>query len=77
MSSYKKTKNKYNKIELGGIAYEWYEVWDALYYNFINENKTEFKKNYAISAQVKHWNNKSKSEQNKLKRVAKQYLNTY
>jgi deoxyribodipyrimidine photolyase-like uncharacterized protein len=37
---------------------EWSEIWDALYYNFINKHQEIFKKNYAIAQQVKNWNNK-------------------
>lgn len=77
MSNYTKNKNKYEKIELGGKEYEWFDVWDAIYYSFIGENRTEFKKNYAIAAQVRHWDNKTKKEQNELKKVAKLYMDTY
>jgi deoxyribodipyrimidine photolyase-related protein len=77
MSNYKKRKDEYNKIELNNEKYEWFEVWDALYYYFISKNRNEFKKNYAISRQVSHWDNKSKSEQNKLKKIAKEYFKKY
>jgi deoxyribodipyrimidine photolyase-related protein len=73
MSSYKKKMNVYPKIN----NYEWFEVWDALYYNFINNNKTIFAKNYAIASSVSNWNKKSKDEQQKLLKIAKWYLNNY
>ena len=77
MSSYTGKKDVYKKIKLGTTEYEWFEIWDALYYNFIKENKTEFSKNYAIASAVGHWKRKSKSEQNELVKIAKKYIATY
>ena len=76
MSSYKKKKDVYDKIKLDK-EYEWYEIWDALYYNFINNNKKEFSKNYAIASSVSHWNKKSNTEQNELLKLARNYLKNY
>jgi deoxyribodipyrimidine photolyase-related protein len=53
------------------------KLWDALYYNFINDNIDEFTKNYAISPQVKHWINKSPSEKKKIILSAKNYMKYY
>lgn len=66
-----------HKINLDDREYEWYEIWDALYYNFIHNHKKEFAKNYALASAVSHWNNKSKAEQNKLLRIAHKYLTSY
>ena len=78
MSSYHRKKdNDYKKIELKGEEYEWFEVWDALYYNFINDNKTYLKKNYATARSVSHWNKKSASEKKELLNIAKEYLKKY
>lgn len=77
MSSYHKKQNIYPKIKLDNIEYEWFEVWDALYYNFINNNKTEFSKNYSLATSVAHWNKKSKGDQDKLLHIAKAYLKNY
>ena len=52
----------------------WSETWDALYYNFIFKHRNLLKSNYAVARQVKHWNNKSESEQNEIKKKAKEYL---
>jgi deoxyribodipyrimidine photolyase-related protein len=60
MSNYKKDK--------------WSIIWDALYYNFINNHQKLFKHNYAIAQQVNNWNKKSKSEQNEIIKIANQYL---
>jgi deoxyribodipyrimidine photolyase-related protein len=52
----------------------WSEIWDALYYSFINTHENIFKKNYAIARQVKHWNNKTDNEQKELLKIAKDYI---
>lgn len=70
MSSYKKVNGVYDKIE----GYEWFEVWDALYYNFIKNNKVVFSKNYAIANGVANWNKKSDADKNKIVKIAKMYL---
>jgi len=77
MSNYDKKKNKYKKLKLGDNDYEWFKVWDAIYYNFISTHKSKFKDNYAISRQIKHWDNKNKSEQKKIKQLANLYMDTY
>jgi deoxyribodipyrimidine photolyase-related protein len=77
MSSFKKQKNVYNKIKLAEEEYEWFEIWDILYYYFIYKNKTYLAKNYATANAVKNWNNKSKNEKNKIIKLAKNYLKIY
>jgi deoxyribodipyrimidine photolyase-related protein len=70
MSTFKKSKS--NDLETDEMS--WYEIWDALYYNFIAKHRLVLKKNYAISRQVKHWDNKTKTEQDELLKTAKKYL---
>jgi len=77
MSSYKKRHDMYKKVSVGKSEYEWYEIWDALYYNFINNNKREFGKNYAIASIVSHWNNKTKKEQVDILGIAKGWMKNY
>ncbi len=77
MSTYKKRKDVYQKIKLNDEDYEWFQVWDSLYYNFIDTNKKEFSKNYAIARQVKHWKDKSETEKKKLKKIANVYMDKY
>ena len=77
MSNYKKKKDTYDKIELNNKEYEWYDVWDAIYYNFISQNVKEFAKNYAISRQVAHWKNKSPKEKKEINKIAKSYNKKY
>lgn len=56
---------------------KWDVIWDALYYAFINANKTEFAKNYSTASAVFVWNKKSTSEKNKLLTISKEYLRDY
>jgi deoxyribodipyrimidine photolyase-related protein len=77
MSSYTRKSNVYPKIKLKDKEYEWYEIWDALYYNFIKNNKNEFSKNYSTATAVAVWNKKNKTEQIRLIKLAKSYLEIY
>jgi len=52
----------------------WTTIWDALYYNFINTHHDYLLSNYGTSRQVAHWNKKTKTEQNNLIKMAKEYL---
>lgn len=76
MSKYKK-KDNYTKIILNNKKYEWYEIWDALYYNFIKNNKTEFSKNYAIANAVKNWNKKPTKEKKEITDISNNYIKYY
>jgi deoxyribodipyrimidine photolyase-related protein len=76
MSSYRK-KDKLRLIKINNVDYEWWEVWDALYYNFINNNKVEFGKNYSTASGVSHWKNKNKEDQKKLLMIANKYIKNY
>ncbi len=75
MSTYKKKKN-INVIKLDE-EYEWFEVLDALYYNFINNNSKEFSKNYSTANAVSVWNKKTKTDKDRLLNIAKKYLDKY
>ena len=72
MSNYSKNKSVVKLKD--GNEYGWDEIWDALYYNFINKHYTILKKIYATARNVYHWDNKSKEEQNRLLKLAKLYL---
>ena len=54
---------------------KWEILWDALYYNFINNHYKLLKKNYGTVMQVKHWDNKTKNEQNEIKKIANKFIN--
>jgi len=62
MSNYKKKKDL-----------DWWKIWDAIYYSFINRHKQTLKKNYATSRQVVHWENKSKKEQQQLLNISNNF----
>jgi deoxyribodipyrimidine photolyase-like uncharacterized protein len=53
----------------------WSDIWDSLYYNFINKHQDLFKKNYAIAQQVKNWNNKTESEKDIIIKKANNFIN--
>jgi len=65
MSNYKKSTKSDDK---------WWEIWDALYYNFINKHYNLLSKNYATSRQALHWKNKSKTQQLQLIKTSKLYF---
>jgi len=73
LKSYDQIKLKKNK-ETGQELYYWNEIWDALYYNFINKNYNLLKKIYATARNVAHWDNKSINEREKLLKIAKEWL---
>lgn len=77
MSTYKRSKNKYQVINLDDQSYEWYEVWDILYYNFINKHKTVLSKNYSTASAVTHWNNKKEIQKRQILALAKEYFKKY
>jgi len=76
MSNYKKSDD-FNKIKLDDNEYEWYEVWDALYYNFINHHKIYLKSIYATANSVYILNKKSDKDKQKLFKIAKLYIDKY
>lgn len=53
---------------------EWAQLWDAIYYAFINKHITLLSKNYATSRQVAHWKKKSTTEKELLLNIAKKHL---
>jgi deoxyribodipyrimidine photolyase-related protein len=63
MSTFKRSKND-----------GWSEIWDSLYYNFINKHQDLFRKNYAIAQQVKNWNNKTELEQKLIIKKSNDYI---
>ena len=66
--------NKMSTFKKSSLENSWSDIWDALYYNFINKHQEIFKKNYAIAQQVKNWNNKTDSEQKILIKKANDYI---
>ena len=54
---------------------EWCEIWDGLYWMFINDNKDFFKKNYRMSMMVKMLEKMDQKKQKKLFKLAKSFIN--
>ena len=52
----------------------WCELFDALYYNFINTHEALLAKDYSSSRQVAHWRKKSAIDKKKILDKAKKYL---
>ncbi len=71
MSTYKYSKKLSNEKDY------WCNIWNALYYSFINKHYKLLKINYATSRQVKHWDNKNDNDKITLLKTAKKYINKY
>ena len=76
MSNYKKS-DETKKILLDNEEYKWFEIWDALYYNFINEHKIYLKSIYATANSVSILNKKTDKEKKRLFKIAKLYMEKY
>ena len=50
------------------------KIWNALYYNFIGENKTKLKKNYYTARWVGNYDSKSASERKEIKEIADRFI---
>ena len=72
MSNYK--LNNYNTIIINNKSYYWNDIWNALYYNFIDNNCDLLKKIYSTSRNVRHWIKKTDKEKKDIKLIAKNYL---
>ena len=77
-SAYLKKMGNYNgnkqTIKLNDKEYLWSEIWDALYYNFINTHYKIIKSNYFTARNAYHWNKKSNTEKKEIIKLAKLYL---
>jgi deoxyribodipyrimidine photolyase-related protein len=63
MSNYKKKSDE-----------DWWKIWDAIYYTFIDKHINILSINYATARQVKHWKNKSKKEKDEILELGEQYM---
>lgn len=52
---------------------EWKNIWNALYYNFLQKHDKKLKKT-PYSRNLVHWKNKSKAEQKEIIRIARQTI---
>lgn len=76
LSNYKRDKSSLQVVLKSG-SYYWYEIWDALYYNFVNKNQKYLNKNYSTIHAVSNWNRKSLEQQKQYIKIAKDYLSKY
>jgi deoxyribodipyrimidine photolyase-related protein len=76
-----KLDNGKNKLDNGKNKlyneYEWYEIWNSLYYNFINNNSKFLSKNYSTANMVLLWNKKSKIEKEQIINISKLFIKKY
>lgn len=71
-SAYIMRMSNYTKKSHGDS--EWADIWNALYYNFIDEHKSVLRKNYAIAMQVKNWEKKTTKEKKEIKAIAHNFI---
>ena len=79
-SNYIKKMSNYKGEEISitpKLTVDTFEIWDALYYRFIDNNKNKLSKIYATASAVKTWKNKSAAERNQLLYLANLYLKKY
>ena len=78
-SNYIKKMSNYKGSELviSGLSINTFEIWDALYYRFIDNNKNKLAKIYATASAVTFWKKKSTTERNHLLYIANEYLKKY
>lgn len=53
---------------------DWYDKWDALYWNFVNNNREILKKIYAIAMQVKLLDKMDKPRLTNYIKIAKEII---
>jgi len=53
---------------------DWTIIWDALYYNFINNNYDEIRSNYSTAFIAKHWKTMDTKKKNNMLKVSSEYL---
>jgi len=61
-------------IEFDDIRCKWSDVFDALYYSFIDRYSSELKKNYASASAVSRYNSFNAKKRKDLKDLAKKYI---
>lgn len=67
-------KKKCNKITIKKKEYYWNEIWDALYYNFIEDNKEILKRNYFFAGIISKINNTSLNKKKMRIELAKEFM---
>lgn len=58
------------------LSTKWTDVWDALYYNFVDRHQKRLKDIYSTANAVKLWQKKSKDEKKKINKLAEKFIET-
>ena len=53
---------------------EWTKIWDALFWNFIDENQNFFKKNPRLGMMLNNWNKMNEIQKDHHKKTAENFL---
>lgn len=70
MSNYKSST-----ITFSNTTCKWDEVFDALYYNLINNHADMYKQNYSSASSVSRWNKFTPTKKKNLLDLSKKYIN--
>ena len=65
---------KSSEITINNKKYKWDEIFDALYYNHINNYSKIFKSIYATAFSANRYNKFSEEKKNNIKKLSKMYL---
>ena len=79
-SNYIKKMSNYDvqhHIKINNKIYNWSEIWDALYYNFINKHQNILKNNYFSVMMVKRYKKMSKNDKQRYTYLSSLYLSHY
>jgi deoxyribodipyrimidine photolyase-related protein len=66
---------KDSMVTIDNNKLSWMEIWNSLYYNFINDNYQLVRANYGTANMAIIWNKKSASDKKKILDLAKLYFN--
>jgi deoxyribodipyrimidine photolyase-related protein len=61
-------------VALKSGVYKWDQVWDALYYSFIDVHHDYLSKNYSTASQAKNWTKKSAKSKTTIRDLAREYI---
>lgn len=72
MSNYKKKSGR--KIKIGNKEFEWFDIWDTLYYYFIYKHRKFLLHSYAFKYSAEYWDKMSNTKKNDIKKNAGKIL---
>lgn len=71
----KMSNYKIAKYSNGNVP--WQIVWDALYWNKVNDIREILKRNYRMAAQVAFYNKKTESEKKEIEKISRNFIKTF